>query len=276
MAKKLTVNIPDEAGKTAVTILGKHILFVTIEQDQDARSPREHDNVGHMVCWHRRYDLGDEQRKDAPEDFYLELAQEFRPGLGDYLDNAFFNSIVTADPVDGDTTRLFREQWAEFKRRRHEEIMKIVNWRYLLLPLGLIDHSGISMYIGSGAHACDPGGWDSGQVGWIYCTKKKAREEWGRRKDYLARARKCMESEVEEYDKYLQGDVWGFVIEAFKLRHDQDDKTIVLDEREDYRRATPVEEDSCWGHIGWEYAVEATTEAAASVVGALGKRKKAA
>lgn len=32
---------------------------ITIHQDCDAESPREWDNVGIMVCFHRRYDLGD-------------------------------------------------------------------------------------------------------------------------------------------------------------------------------------------------------------------------
>jgi hypothetical protein len=30
-----------------------------------------------------------------------------------------------------------------------------------------IDHSGVAVYLGAGAHAMDPGGWDSGWVGWI-------------------------------------------------------------------------------------------------------------
>ena len=34
---------------------------VSLYHDDDPRSPREHDNLGHIVCWHRRYNLGDEQ-----------------------------------------------------------------------------------------------------------------------------------------------------------------------------------------------------------------------
>jgi len=33
-------------------------------------NPREEwENLGHMVCWHRRYDLGDKHNFDSPEDF---------------------------------------------------------------------------------------------------------------------------------------------------------------------------------------------------------------
>ena len=34
---------------------------VSIYQDDDAQSPRDDDNLGYMVCWHRRVLLGDEQ-----------------------------------------------------------------------------------------------------------------------------------------------------------------------------------------------------------------------
>ncbi len=30
-----------------------------IENDDWADSPREWDNLGHMICWHRNYNLGD-------------------------------------------------------------------------------------------------------------------------------------------------------------------------------------------------------------------------
>ena len=36
-------------------------LTVKIHQDSDPESPREWDNLGTMVCWHRRYNLGDEK-----------------------------------------------------------------------------------------------------------------------------------------------------------------------------------------------------------------------
>ena len=47
---------------------------------------------------------------------------------------------------------------------------------YFILPLYLLDHSGIWMNT-TGFAYCDPQGWDWGQVGWIYVTRKKLREE---------------------------------------------------------------------------------------------------
>ena len=37
---------------------------VKIFHDSAPQSPREWDNLGTMVCWHRKYCLGDEQRTD--------------------------------------------------------------------------------------------------------------------------------------------------------------------------------------------------------------------
>lgn len=83
----------------------------------------------------------------------------------------------------------------------------------IVLPLGLIDHSGLSMYVGSGAHWCDPGGWDSGQVGIIYTTRAKVREEYGDAPDALRRAEDALRAEVDVYDRYLRGEVYYFAVD---------------------------------------------------------------
>jgi hypothetical protein len=40
-----------------------------IFQDSDVESPRDWDNLGTMICFHRRYNLGDEHNFDNPEEF---------------------------------------------------------------------------------------------------------------------------------------------------------------------------------------------------------------
>jgi hypothetical protein len=45
-------------------------LTVRLEQDQDAESPREWSNLGTMVCWHGRYNLGDKHDYSTPEEFH--------------------------------------------------------------------------------------------------------------------------------------------------------------------------------------------------------------
>jgi hypothetical protein len=107
----------------------------------------------------------------------------------------------------------------------------------LILPLGLYDHSGITMYIGD-AHDR----WDGGQVGFVYLTKEAFKREQGADPTYnLERAEACIRAEVEEYDKYLRGDVYGFTVTNPK---------------------TGEEIDSCWGYFGIEYAKEVANDSA--------------
>ena len=84
----------------------------------------------------------------------------------------------------------------------------------VVLPLGLYDHSGISMYVGGGAHAFDPGGWDSGTVGVIYVTSADLVREYGAdTPETRERAEKHMRLEVETYDQWMRGDVYGYRVE---------------------------------------------------------------
>lgn len=162
---------------------------VTIEQDTDAESPREWDNLGTMVCWHPRYDLGDEQ-------ISRHTAQEY-----------YDATLVPIEKAGG-----------------------------IVLPLYLYDHSGLRMNV-HGFH-CP---WDSGQVGFIYVTAERIRKEYSVQRisaQTRAKARSVLIAEVETYDQYLSGDVYGYTI-------DKDDEHV----------------DSCWGFFGADYAKEQAAEA---------------
>lgn len=45
------------------------MITVRIVHDDDPMSPREWDNLGVMACWHRRYNLGDIQPKETPDEW---------------------------------------------------------------------------------------------------------------------------------------------------------------------------------------------------------------
>ena len=146
---------------------GKTIL---VDQDTDATSPRDpeyQDNVGKMICWHRRYNLGDKH--------------DFKG---------------TADLTEREQ---FREWWEENGKGG------------VLLPLYLYDHSGITM--STGPFSCP---WDSGQVGYIYCTAADVEREWGKYPDSektpLQRADAYLKAEVKEYDTYLRGEIYCFEV----------------------------------------------------------------
>jgi len=107
---------------------------------------------------------------------------------------------------------------------------------YLVLPLYLYDHSGLT--ISTGAFSCR---WDSGQVGYIYMSKKDAIANFGKKrltKKVIARALDCMRAEVKEYDDYLTGNVYGFEYEQVAVNADGEEQML--------------EEDSCWGFFGYD------------------------
>lgn len=177
-------------------------LTVEIMQDEDAESPRQWENIGTMVCFHKRYKLGDS------------LAQS---GFPLFDSPQALNAFLSAQK---DTL--------------------------LVLPLFLMDHSGLTMRTDSAAFkACDSAGWDWGQVGVIYVTHEKIVKEFGAcNEETIAKARGGLIQEVETYSQYLAGEVYGYVIE------DEDSNNV----------------DSCFGMFGFEYCKkEAMAQAERSI-----------
>ena len=82
---------------------------------------------------------------------------------------------------------------------------------YIALPLFLYDHSGITM--NTTGFACP---WDSGQVGIIYVSKKDVYKEYGVTritKTIKEKVLTVLRGEVETYDQYLRGEVYGYQIQ---------------------------------------------------------------
>lgn len=50
---------------------------ITVYQDEWFESPREWSPLGHMVCWHSRYTLGDEQPNESNEEWLEELHEKY-------------------------------------------------------------------------------------------------------------------------------------------------------------------------------------------------------
>ena len=93
--------------------------------------------------------------------------------------------------------------WAEVRDAIEADLGGLV-----ILPLYLYDHSGISMSVGAsrGQHAA----WDSGQVGFIYCTDGDMVANGI--KD-LDQAEALLRGEVDAYNRYLTGDLYTYRIE---------------------------------------------------------------
>ena len=159
---------------------------INIYYDEMPESPREWDNLGTMVCFHGRYNLGDEH--DYNSDDY-----------------SSWDEIENAICKDNDIA--------------------------VILPLYLYDHSGITM--NTTGFSC---GWDSGQVGFIFITKEKVRSEYSVKrisKKLKVRIESYLVNEVETYDNFISGQVYGYQIED-KFGND-------------------IEDGSCWGFFGYDH-----------------------
>ena len=214
--------IPKDAKDAQVHSSAKPALnSLEIHYDEHPESPREWDNVGTMRCAHGRYSLGDEKgRGDMKEDM-IEL-------LGEHCD-------IYLD----DESEIVEEKFNEF---------------FIYLPLYLYDHSGITM--STGPFSCP---WDSGQVGFIYVSRERAEKEYGVKNADFPIEREVMlhdlglrgpnrpvkktfatldelatyylKGEVETYDQFLRGEVYGYVLLDY----------------------AGEELDSCWGFYGSDH-----------------------
>ena len=175
----------------AIQTISHNDFIIEVHYDQDPQDPREWDNLTTITCWHRRYNIGEKHTYADPEEFLKEA---------DYC---------------------------------------------LILPLYLYDHSGIT--ISTSPFSCR---WDSGQVGYVTMTAETILKEYGSHEpclvgksikqvqDYLTnppnaiwrrlktRLLDYMKAEVNEYDKYIRGEAYGY-----QISHPDDDS---IDE-------------SCWG-----------------------------
>jgi hypothetical protein len=140
-----------------------------IYQDEVEESPRDWDNLGTMVCLHKRYHLGDKH---------------------DYRSSSFSG-------------------WEELK----EQIINDHN-PAVILPLYMMDHSGLSIKASSGTfRAIDSAGWDWGQIGYIFVSREKLLKEFGKKrisKKLRDKAEACLLAEVKTYDRYVSGDVYYY------------------------------------------------------------------
>lgn len=157
-------------------------MTIDIHADPEPESPREWSNLGTMYCDHRRYNLGDKNAKDKLRD-------------------------------DIRASAAYQEKWErEYFWDDNGHLSHLAEkCGFVILPLFLYDHSGITM--NTTGFACP---WDSGQVGIIWVTKETAYNELGVSR-LTTKGRKRIEemlrAEVATYDQFLRGDVWGWMVE---------------------------------------------------------------
>jgi len=172
---------------TATDGNGIHLL---IYQDAYPPSPREWDNLGTIVCWHRRYTLGNPHEFPAPYDF---------------------TRAMKGIPM-------------------------------ICYDIHIYDHSGIVLGLDGDQYPFNDR-WDAGWVCYMYATYERIREDQGCK--YVTRRVRdkvdgIFRAELEEYNKYLSGDVYGYrLVKSYSC------PTCGQEVEE--------EVDSCWGFSGTEW-----------------------
>ena len=276
------------------------ICRIHIERDDMPWNPREDmdGNIGHMMIWWSRYNLGDakENNYSEPEDLVNDLVRNHVP------EKQIINYIKAKKTSNGLELKYNRKEqiwelWGYWKiwwtgGQVHHGVIESNNpihyliddmiesmsfndkWKLLerngvvCLPLHIYEHGGIT--ISTGSFHCP---WDSGQAGWIYTTKEeiigcggKIKSDKGNYikvndRNWKKAAYTWMEGEVEQYDMYLQGDCYGYIIDELDM-DDQaslESKMNLLNE-DDMEWNEDV--DSCWGFLSSKWGDELIEEIA--------------
>jgi len=213
-------------------------IYIVPDDDPQSSDPMDWDMLGKQVYWHRRYTLGHcykETNKFTPEEWlryainieWKEVAKKFREWRK--TDDAIFKQ-------DLDITEWFEDETTL------SDLLELFSTNNVVIPVSCYEHGGITISA-SGRRA----GWDmfdSGQLGFVYVSHEDVKKEYKVKrltKKVLEQAEKTLRGEVETYDDYLTGQVYGYIIE------DENNEQL----------------DSCWGFLGdYKYCLEEAQSAA--------------
>jgi hypothetical protein len=111
----------------------------------------------------------------------------------------------------------FGEERVRFEtREEHRRFEKQMGEHPVALPLYLYDHSVQSISTRSFHGRAHHAAWDSGRVGYVYASREAILEwfpGWKRiTKARKERVREILESEIETFDMYIRGEVYGYHI----------------------------------------------------------------
>lgn len=199
---------------------------VSIYYDEDpCDSPRDWDTFCHMICEHRRYSLGDTH--SGAESELHQLCEKYNIDWeGDW-------------EKDNDEMSI-------------PEMMKALSEYIVIRPISIYDHSGVAIFWGT-SFPFDCGGWDTSNIGFGYCEESDV-EQAGRNENqypnWRDQAIAIMDGEMETYDKYIRGKVYGWKLEERRAPTKELMETPEWDEfLSDYWEENFgwEEIDSCWG-----------------------------
>ena len=207
---------------------GDDILRCHCEMDPEPESPIGEDGmVSTMLVWWNRYHLGNENPYSSPEDFLIQAVEAYAKNDKDY---DRFDTFSNMDRI-------------EFLKGKG----------YAIFPLYIYEHTGITIHMGEFGKA--PGypfsdRFDAGMAGFVFVKKDDFLEKTGAdESSWREKAKECLKSEVELYDMYLRGEVYGIVVEEME------------DDGEWYER------ESCWGYYSDSFGDDLVREIASDYIG---------
>ena len=206
----------------AVDIEGGYTI--EIWHDPDCYNPREDNLEGEFVFLgfpHRSYKIGDEtwdpdlERIECPDCH----------GSGD-IENVARNATEPCERCAGWGYLDWRDPGMTLTDAIEAKAKELgaVLWR----KVGMIDHSGVSYYLGGGPAVGDAAGWDSGTCGVMFVTHDVINTRWGSLPGCYAVAPgdpgwetspnneafllECMKGDLQAYDDWASGCCYGFTV----------------------------------------------------------------
>ena len=251
---------------------------INIYYDSDPESPREWCNVATFVCEHHHYTLGDIQNIEgviqelfdkyvSPEEIIKKFCEDYKAKLVEDDGEKCYEYKSKYDPhhsvcIPADDIDCCAEYMAEYFSEHEKLDMIEATGEIVWLPISMYDHSGITIWLGGkGGHV--DAQWDCSTIGFAYVEKCTAEKEGALRADknglynghksWQEWAYAMMEGEMETYNQYVTGEVFGYMVEGGDGYCD----------------------DSCWGFYGTDEIPEMIEEAKASIDYAIKKQAKA-
>lgn len=183
----------------------KDPYVLTVQPDDFFPNPRREDeNFGSMICFHRRYKLGDEHDFNDSDDLihylFIRSSDEGNISQKEYQYERFMARLE--DEAEGVLPSA-----AQIKAANNY-LMSEIQKGFVVLPVYLYDHSGLAMST-TDFNDC----WDSGQVGIIFVSHEKIKEEYEVNSvDPVLRLQveELLKGEVAEYDAYLRGECYCY------------------------------------------------------------------
>lgn len=182
-----------------------------IIRDEDPTNCRDDwDNLCDMYIWRRGYNLADDTNgKD----------------MWDILDGLMYKYLPETETEDMSE----RDMMLALQSKANDKVK--------IYPIWVYEHSGITISMAGGYPYNDR--WDGGVSGVIIAERKRIEEagcEWSKAYDIA-------NDEVEYYDMYLVGDVYGYITDKY-LGDDEWDENV----------------DSCWGFYSRKWGEELAEE----------------